>query len=417
MKIKRTIPPATAPLDCKALAHGFWGLFSSASYTRMLEQELREYFNVKHVFLVSSGKSALALILNALNALRPDRTKVLIPAYTCFSVPSAVVKAGLAISLCDVEEKTFDYDYEQLTARLDGETLCVVANNLFGVASKVETLKRICREKDIFVIEDAAQAMGVGTETGFIGTRGDVGFFSLGRGKNITAGSGGIVVTNSDAIAGAITTIYRGLDAPSFGDDFLGFLKATLLSIFVHPRLYWFPASLPFLRLGETIFYNDFPIKKLSGMEAGLLRGWQRRLADSNRLRSAAASFYGSALRLRVDEKKAVPYLRMPIMMKNRHVREILQRIAREEGLGITGMYPAPVNEIKEIRSRFPGEEYPCAKKISQCLLTLPTHPFVSDNDRKRVCRYMKAQESILSLTDRALDPRRRKTLMGGAHS
>ena len=69
---------------------------------------------MKHCFLVSSGKAALTLILQALKELHPERNEVLIPAFTCYSVPSSIVRAGLKVKLCDISPDTLDFDYNQL---------------------------------------------------------------------------------------------------------------------------------------------------------------------------------------------------------------------------------------------------------------------------------------------------------------
>jgi perosamine synthetase len=89
MKIQRSLPPTAAPLDPIDLWNGFKGFFSGAHSLEQFEEDMKHYFGVKKVFLVSSGKSALFIILRALRNLAPDKNEVIIPAYTCFSVPSA----------------------------------------------------------------------------------------------------------------------------------------------------------------------------------------------------------------------------------------------------------------------------------------------------------------------------------------
>ncbi|PYX54276.1 MAG: aminotransferase DegT, partial [Acidobacteria bacterium] len=90
MRIGRTLPPAATPIDVGAIASGLCGLFRGQQELDRFELELKEYFGVRHCFLVSSGKAALTLILHALKELSPDRDEVLLPAFTCFSVPSSV---------------------------------------------------------------------------------------------------------------------------------------------------------------------------------------------------------------------------------------------------------------------------------------------------------------------------------------
>src|SRR5262249_7867001 len=113
MRVQRTIPPTAAPVQLRDILHGLAGLFFSERYFQKLEFEIKEYFGVKYVFFVSSGKCALTLILKALRDIS-HRKDVIIPSYTCFSVPSAILKAGLDILLCDIENTTFDFDYDCL---------------------------------------------------------------------------------------------------------------------------------------------------------------------------------------------------------------------------------------------------------------------------------------------------------------
>jgi perosamine synthetase len=125
MRIGRTLPPAAAPLSWRDLSAGLKGALRGSRETQRFAEELRSHFNRRHCFLVSSGKTALALILLALKEARPDRDRVLIPAFTCYSVPSAIVRAGLKVSLCDIDPDTLDFDEQQLRANLTDPTPAV----------------------------------------------------------------------------------------------------------------------------------------------------------------------------------------------------------------------------------------------------------------------------------------------------
>jgi dTDP-4-amino-4,6-dideoxygalactose transaminase len=118
-----------------------------------MELGFKEYFGTDHVFSVSSGKAALYLILIALMHLR-NRAKVIIPAYTCYSVPSAVLKAGLKIVLCDIRTETMDFDYEALKPLLDDDTLCI-SRHLPGYPL-LWTASKYLRSEGI-IVEDAAK--------------------------------------------------------------------------------------------------------------------------------------------------------------------------------------------------------------------------------------------------------------------
>jgi perosamine synthetase len=386
MRIGRTLPPAAALLPWADLRHGIAGALSAARLTRAVEENFRAYFGVRHTFLVSSGTAALAVALMALRSLVPRR-EVVIPAYTCFSVPAAVLKAGLQVKLCDINPKTFDFDHALLERALNDNTLCVVAHHLFGIPSDIERLRALCRPRGIFVVEDAAQAMGIEANGHMAGTLGDVGIFSLGRGKNITCGSGGIIVTSSDEISGAIGREWYRLKWPSLVNVLKELARLVLMAIFIRPSLYWIPAALPFLQLGQTIFPRHVPLERLSGMQAGLLRDWRDRLAESNRIRSRSAQYFCRRLvRLKPNTAGVAgpshPYLRLPIFADTPERRTGIHLLSQQRGLGVSLAYPTPINEIPELSRLFGGQRFPAARRVADHILTLPTHHWLSERDK-----------------------------------
>jgi perosamine synthetase len=394
MRVGRTVPPAAAPLALTDLWYGVAGALRPVRAVQALEDGIRREFHVRHVFTVSSGKAALALTLLALKA-GSSRRDVVIPAYTCFSVPAAVLAAGLRPVLCDIEPTTLDFDHAQLARTLSDDTLCVVVPHLFGAPAAVDRIRVLCAAHRSALVEDAAQAMGVESSGRRLGTLGDVGIFSLGRGKNITCGSGGIIVTDSRPMADAIARLHRPLRAASRTSQLADFVRLAIMTIFIRPWLYWIPAALPCLGLGRTVFPTRIPLQRLSGMQAGLLRNWRRRLAGSNRVRAAAAAYFSRHLPLqRARRDGAHPYLRLPIVAPNAAAKDRLFALSQRRGLGLALAYPTPINEIPEIRSAFDGQNFPAARAVSERLLTLPTHQWVSARDRRAIaelCRDVSA--------------------------
>jgi dTDP-4-amino-4,6-dideoxygalactose transaminase len=381
----RSIPPTAAPVDFSILMNGLAGLISDHGHMKRLEAEIREYFNINHVFLVSSGKAALAIALRALKRLSPDKNEVIIPAYTCYSVPSAILKAGLKITLCDVDPSTFDFNYDQLEKTINKNTLCIVPTHLFGIPADMGRINRLREDRDLFILEDAAQAMGGIYDNRKLGTIGDIGIFSFDRGKNITCGSGGIIITNSDKIAHAINNEYLTLKKPHTKDCILEYVKLIVLALFIHPSLYWLPSGLAFLKLGETTFHKDFPVTKLSGMHAALLRGWRKRLEQSNRSRKQNADYLCEMLGLKSWQGLSVNFLRLPFVAENKQTRDDIYFLSNKEGVGISRMYPSPINEIQEIKSSFNGQSFPSAKWLSERLLTIPTHHLLTGRDKEKI--------------------------------
>jgi dTDP-4-amino-4,6-dideoxygalactose transaminase len=402
VKIQRTLPPTAAPLGLIDLWNGFKGFFSGARFMKLLEEEIKHYFGVKKVFLVSSGKAALFIILRALKILAPGKNEVLIPAYTCFSVPSAVVKAGLKVVLCDINPSTLDFDYGILEKNINQNTLCIIPGHLFGIPSNIDEINRVCKKRGIFVVEDAAQAMGSTSGERLLGTLGDVGFFSLGRGKPISCGSGGIVVTNSDHIAKAIEEEFFKLRFPGMVANLKEFCKIIAMNIFIHPSLYWIPVGMPFLKLGETFFHKDFPVERLSSVQGGLGRGWKRRLKKSTDGRIKKASMLCrrlGSIKGTNDNSLTIPYLRLPVIVNNQDRKERICSVSYEKGLGIARMYPTPINEIREIQDQFKGLTFPSAKFVAERLITIPTHEFVGEKDYEKIIDLL-AFEGLKAISD-----------------
>jgi dTDP-4-amino-4,6-dideoxygalactose transaminase len=388
LRVGRTVPPAAAPVGVLPLLRAFVGLFATERYRSAVEREMRDYFGVEHVYLVSSGKAALFIILRALKSLSPERDEVLIPAYTCYSVPSAIVKAGLKVKLCDIDLRTFDYNADLLAAAVTERTLCVVTGNLLGIPSDFEKVKRLCERRRAFVVEDAAQAMGVEVDGRKVGTAGDVGFFSFGRGKNVTCGGSGAVVTRSERLAGALQREYGALREESIPAVAADFAKLVMLAVFIKPNLYWFPSMLPFLKLGETVFHKDFPVRRMSGMSAAALTGWRSRLATSNRARERNAELVMEELpRWR---RRLSPLLRLPLLADTPAQRDRICALTARHGLGISTLYPAPIHHVPEVRGQFPGASYPASEAAAERLACIPTHELLTDEDRRAVIRAVK---------------------------
>src|SRR5262245_10916804 len=381
MRVRPTSPPAVAPLTASDLLRGVLGVGLRRRNRDKLERELREYFGVRHVFLVSSGKAGLALVLSALRQLS-DRREVVIPAYTCFSVPSAVVRAGLRVRPCDIDPDSGDFDLDELRRTVTPATLCVIPTHLFGIPADVESVREICHDRDVFVVEDAAQAMGGRHQGRLLGTLGDAGLFSLGRGKNITCGSGGVVVTDSPRLGAALATEYGRLLDPGVVRSLGNAALLTAMWALCHPRLYWLPAGLPFLGLGKTRFYRDFPVGRLGGFEIGVLGRWRERLESGNRLRLESAR---ALQRAASCEASDIPYLRLPLVMPSRAARDALRDLSRRRGLGMEMMYPTGVAEIPELRDHVGDQTFRVARTLADRILTVPTHHLVPPTTKREL--------------------------------
>jgi dTDP-4-amino-4,6-dideoxygalactose transaminase len=308
------------------------------------------------------------------------------------------VKANLQVVACDVGVNSFDYDYERLVPMLRPDVLCVVSVHLFGIPSDTTRLAQLCRGTGIFVVEDAAQAFGgYAREGGQLGTIGDIGIFSFGRGKTVTCGSGGVILTDSAEITSALMAITRQLPTATPVHEVITLGTLLLLSWFIRPGLYWLPAGLPFLRLGETIFHEDFPVRWLSEFEARVLERWRDRLLALEAARRELSEFYFTHLDGLSDASpdidaqpvrlaRQIPLLRFPILLGDPADRRRLLFASQGRALGMSEMYPATVAAIPQLSGLLSETSLPRAEAVAARLVTLPTHPLVSREDRAQIC-------------------------------
>lgn len=404
MRLGRTLPPAASPISIKDILIGLRSISQGQKEIRNFESQLKEYYCVKHCFLLSSGKAALTIILKALHDLNPEKNEVLIPAYTCYSVPSAIVKAGLKVKLCDINPQTLDFDLDKLKNIVQtncsengrNSILSIIPTHLFGLPADVEKVRQISTGCQVSIIEDAAQAMGGTSKGRKFGTLGDVGFFSLGRGKAFSTVEGGIILTNNRIIADSIKKRMKSIPPYTIGEIGRLFVSSIILNVFLRPSFFWFPKGIPFLRLGETLYEPKFKIKKISSFQAGLARNWQKKLKKMISVRNKNIDFWNTffiknlsissnfrATSTFLTAKKSL--IRWPVIIERNKVLDQKIKIGDQLGLGIMRSYPNSINNIDQLKSQFEGLNFPAATYVAKQLFTLPVHNFVSRSDRLKI--------------------------------
>jgi perosamine synthetase len=381
----RTLPPSAVPLRLADILSGVFAMRSGEKCVRDFEELVAKRIGVAHAVAVSSGRAGLSLLLQALHQQTPARNEVLIPAFTSYSVPSAVVNAGLKISLYDLDEETLSTNEKSLARAINDKTLCIVVCHLFGYPAEMDVVERIAHQCSLPVIDDAAQSMGARYRGKPLGSFGKAGLFSLSRGKNITAVDGGIVLTSDQQLADQIRQLIPS--RPSLFEQSLVMLKALALLVLTHPRFYWIPNNLPFLNIGASTFNPEFRISRLSAFQAEIASRLFARLDKINADRVGKATclikllgkFPDVSLFRPVDEADSV-FLRFPMIA---HKGKIVKN-----DLGIVGSYPKIVKDIPGI-DEFVVSNYlfPVAQRLAEKLVTLPTHHYVADADIEKIAR------------------------------
>ena len=384
-----SLPPAGHKVPVQRIL-GCLAYSSQERYSGAVEH-IKGYLGNDNILYLSSGRAALWLYLKALSHLRPDRKEVLVPAYTCPSIVTAVLKAGLTPVLCDNNLDDFGYLGEDIEKKINRNTLAVIVVHLYGSPVKLEKIQALCRATGPSLVDDAAQAFGntfQNEQDVKLGLKGDAGFYSFGRGKPISIMHGGLLVIDDPDEYHEAWQILQGLSRCTETVHYCMLLS--LYALFSHPRLYWLPQMIPALNLGETVYEPEFKTNRGLNEAAALLSEMIPALEEEKKSRSINSKWYSDNLPegfVRSGSSQGgYPYLRYPLMIDDRNLRtRILEKLI-EEGMGATGSYPCPLNQLpklKEVLADF--TEHKNAKKISESIVTLPVHSGVSEMGRETI--------------------------------
>jgi perosamine synthetase len=384
-----SLPPAGQKIPLKALSRSLARNWHH-TYDRPIEA-IKKYLGTDHVLYLSSGRAALWLFLKTVSSMKPDRKEVIVPAYTCPSVVSAVLKAGLTPILCDNNMYDFGFQTEEFENILSRKTLAVVVVHLYGVPVQIGKIQELCRDNETWLVEDAAQAFGNtfrDEENVKLGLKGDAGFYSFGRGKPISIMHGGLLVTKSEDVFKEAEKIFRGLNGDTKYKKMYYSLMLGAYVLFSNPHLYWIPQLVPFFNLGETIFEPEFDTVKGIDLAAAMASVMLSNLEKEKEVRKSNSKWFSDNLTQGYINHGAMlgeyPYLRYPLVIDDEDLRKRILEKLIARGTGATGSYPTPLNELPKLREVLADDkQYWNAKKISQSIVTLPVHSrvFVADKE------------------------------------
>ncbi len=165
---------------------------------REFERRVAAYVGTRHAVAVSSGTAAIALSLMAAGIGAGD--EVLVPDLTFIATANAVRLAGASVKLVDVEPVRFGVDPDAVEAAIGPRTRALVTVDVNGRGADYTRLEPICRKAGIVLICDAAEGLGSRFGGRMLGSFGLAGCFSFSANKTITAGQGGMIVTDNDAL-------------------------------------------------------------------------------------------------------------------------------------------------------------------------------------------------------------------------
>lgn len=324
------------------------GNFVLGEEVAAFEKEYAAYCHAKHCVGVASGLDALTLSLNALD-FKPGE-EVMVPANTYIATWIAVSRAGLKPVPVEPEKEGFQIDVNRLRNHITDRTKAIMPVHLYYQTPEMDELNEFAEDHGLKVITDAAQGHGAYYKGKVVGSTAETEAFSFFPTKNLGAfGDGGAVVTNDGELAE----------------------KIRILRNYGTRKKY----------ISETMGYNS----RLDEMQAAFLRHKLKNLEEWNSRRRSLADLYLSELDTEilslpeVKEHNKPNWHIFPVMSKHRD--ELSRELDKLEIQTIVHYPVPPFDQGAYATSGLKGEDFPLTRNISEQILSLPMHPYLTDEE------------------------------------
>ena len=317
----------------------------------MLEQEIANYTGVKYAIGVGSGTDALLISLMAFD-IKPGEEIITTP-FTFIATAEVISLLGAKPVFVDIDEKSFNIDVNQIEEKITNRTRGIIPVHLYGQMAEMDKIMEITKKYNLFVIEDAAQAMGSEYKNKKAGSIGDTGCFSFFPAKNLGAyGDAGMIVTNNKNLADKIRILREHGSAKKYQHQYIG----------INGRLDTLQAAILLVKVKYLDSYIDNRIK--------LAKNYSEQLKD---------------------------YVRVPEILPDRkhtfnqftirtEKRDQLQKYLESNGIPTAIHYPMPLHLQPCFKYLgYEEGEFPVAEKISKEVLSLPMFPEMTEEEQNMV--------------------------------
>lgn len=355
MKQIQMVDLHTQYLHIKAeIDHGIREVIDSTAFVKgpavtAFQSHLEAWTGAKHVITTGNGTDALQIALMALGLKKGD--EVITPTFTFIATAEVVALLGLTPVVVDVEEDTMNISVDAIRRAITPRTKAIVPVHLFGQCADMEPIMQLAKEHNLYVVEDACQA--IGAEYRFsdgtvrqAGTIGDIGCTSFFPSKNLGCyGDGGAIFTNSDTLDAQIRAIANHGMVVRYHHDMVG----------VNSRL--------------------------DSIQAAILDAKLPHLHDYTKARQQAAAYYDKAFLNN-------PHILTPVCLSaSTHVyhqytlrlvgvdRDKVRESLAQKGIPAMIYYPVPLHMQKAYQDpRYKQGDFPAAEQLAACVLSLPMH-------------------------------------------
>lgn len=335
---------------------------------------LQQFTGAKHVIPVGNGTDALQIALMALELKRGD--EVITPTFTFIATAEVVALLGLTPVVVDVDWNTMNLSVEAVRRAITPRTKAIVPVHLFGQCANMQAIMQIAREHNLFVVEDACQAIGAQYtfDDGHIaqaGTMGHIGCTSFFPSKNLGCyGDGGALFTDDDSLADRIRAIANHGMVIRYHHDLIG----------VNSRLDSIQAAVLNAKLPHLNEYIEARQQAAAYYDQAF-RNNEHLLIPGRETRSTHV-FHQYTLRIlhtdTDDNTRLAAY--------RDHIKECLA----EAQIPAMVYYPVPLHMQKAYQDpRYKKGDFPVAERLAACVLSLPMHTCLDEEQLQYITTHV----------------------------
>lgn len=171
---------------------------SEGSFVKKFEKEFSSYNNRKFGIAVANGTAALEVAIKSLNIKK--NSEIIIPSFSIISTANAVIKNNLKPILVDANLSTWNTDPDKILKKINKRTKAIIITHIYGLPVDMDQIILEAKKRKIYIIEDAAEVIGLKYRNKICGSFGDLSTFSFYANKHITTGEGGMICTNNSKL-------------------------------------------------------------------------------------------------------------------------------------------------------------------------------------------------------------------------
>ena len=336
----------------KVIKSHFWASGSGVGYVKKFENSLNKFTGSNTCIGVNSGTAALNLALSLFDLKNKE---VLIPSLTFVSTAHAVILNGAKPIFVDVNPETLCLDEKQIQNSITKNTKAIIPVHFAGFPCNLTAIRSICKKNNLYLIEDAAHAIGSTFNNKKIGRHGDAVCFSFHPVKNLAMPTGGAITINHKN--------HKKFRKQLESRRWCGISDRNNVDYDVH-------------ELGWNYYMNEF------SAAIGLVQ--LKKLNEMIKTRKRIAKFYDREINLenKIPYSTDCSYHLYWILVENR--KQFRKKLANE---GIeTGTHYKPVHHMSYYKNKKP---LPITEKISNEIVTIPIHPNLTDNQLSKIVHFV----------------------------